>query len=257
MPVWVKDDTGTWQVAKRVYRKNNGVWTPITASYIKVGGVYQQGYLYDTTPPDPPQMSLELIENFDDKNNLTQRYIKVGVRANATSNDPQLQRIRVLTTYNKAAPTSATGQTRTETPDSDWPNERWSDWMYNYWGDHKDTSAWSYKQWTVNPGPNTKIPADTDFFFGAWSQDWNNNWSIQSTQMKLHTPKPTVDTIPPIKKESYFYPNQTGSFRGGGWHGGDLIQQNSPRSVGLFLYGAQLTQAIAGNATIQSAQLLL
>src|SRR5262245_8609064 len=255
--LWLKDDTGTWFQPTRVYIKQNGVWKLCSAGYYKIGGAWERGYFYDVTPPSAPEMTLELIENRDNKDALQSRWITVGVRMPGTANNDQIKCIRVLTPYHGGAPPRPGGGQMNYTPDHDWANEPWSEWRYNKWGDHKDTSVFSYKQWEVNPGPNYKIAGDADFFFGAWAIDWADNPSLTATQMKMHTPKPSVEASNIIHREASFTPNQSGSWKGGGFQAGDLNQINNPRSVGLWLYGNQISDSITqpNKTTIKQASL--
>src|SRR5262245_43403978 len=114
---------GVWEQADRVYIKVGGTYRMVTDAYVKVGGTWRPSYHFDWTPPNPPEMDLQVVEDFTVIKNvktLTTRYIKVGVRLPGASNDPDARLTRVLTKYAGAAPTSHEGATFTTTPDKTW-----------------------------------------------------------------------------------------------------------------------------------------
>jgi hypothetical protein len=100
------------------------------------------------------------------------------------------------------------------------------------------------------------IAGDKDYYFTGWSLDQNGNWSAP-TQVKVHIPKDSVATDNIIVKEARFQPNSSGSWRSDGFHGGDLIQQQNPRSYGIWFHGNQFTDSIGhqGTPTIRNAQI--
>lgn len=247
---------GAWVQCQRPYVKVNGVWTACTAAYVKRSGAWVQAYEYDVTPPNPPELSLQLVEDWTGSE-LTSRWIRVGVRLPGSANDPDARLVRVLTAYEGKPPTTQFGGTYTPTPDSTYPSEPWSEWRYNSYGSHADTSAYVYKQWTLNPSSGTIIPGDRDYYFTGWSLDANGNWSA-STPAVIHVPKATVKAETVVVKEARIQPNTSGSWRSSqGYATGDLVQQYSPKSRGLWFYGNQFTDSFGAvaNTTVRSAQI--
>ena len=254
-------DGTTWVLCNRPYVKVNGVWTASDAAYMRIGGTWQQAYDYDVTPPDPPVISLSVAEDFDTvkgQKKLSTRYIKVGIRLPPVANDPDVRLVRVLTTYNGKPPTTQFGGTYTSGSDHNYPNEPWSEWRYNDYGGHKDTSVVVSKQWKPNYASGDVIPSDTTYYFTGWTLDNSGNWSA-STPASIHVPKASQDMPNVITKEARIQPNSSGQWRTNGFHGGDLIQQSSPRSIGLWLYGNQISDTIGqqGTPTIKSAQIYI
>lgn len=253
---------GVWTLCQRPYVNRNGVWTACSEAWVKRSGTWVQAYEYDVTPPDPPQISLEVVEDFNTikgVKTLATRYIKVGVRLPPAQNDPDARLTRVLTDYNGKAPTTQFGGTYTSAPDATYPNEPWSEWRYNEFGGHNDTSVYVYKQWPRNASSGTIVKSDETFYFTGWSLDNSGNWSA-STPASIHTAKASKDMPNIVTKETRIQPNSSGSWRSDGWHGGKLIQQKSPRSVGLWLYGNQITNSFnvaVSKTTIRSAQIYI
>jgi hypothetical protein len=252
----------SYVAASRPYVKRNGVWVACEQAWVKSGGVWKQAYNVSIVPPDPPELSLEIVEDFNTVNGvkkLQTRWIKVGVRLPGLQNDDSLKLIRVLTTYAGKPPTGPRGNTYSSTPDKTFPNEPWSDWRYNQYGGHGDSSAFQYKQWTVNAEAGTTIPGDKDYYFTAWSTEDEQLWSA-GTASQIHVPKDSVYAPNIITKEARIQPNSGGSWRGDGYHGGDLIQQKSPRSVGHWFYGNQFNDnftAKPADITIKLAQIFI
>ena len=237
---------GVWTLCSKPYVKKNGVWQVAEEAWIKVGGVWQNAYDADVTPPNPPEITLQVVEDFDTikgKKTLVTRYIKVGVRIPGVSNDPDARMVRVLTNYAGKPPTTQFGGTYWKENDKDWPNENWAEWKYNSYGDHKDTSVLTYKQYPVNVTAGYIINDDKDYFFTGWSLDNSGNWSA-ATQAQIHIPKNSVDMKNVVTKEARFQANSGGSWRSTGFQSGDLIQQKNPRSQGLFFYGNQISDAM-------------
>lgn len=263
------NDNGTWKQCQKPYVKRgaDGVWQVVEEAWVKRSGTWVKAYDADVTPPQPPEITLQIVEDFatiKGQKTLQSRWIKVGTRLPGVNNDPDLQMIRVLTNYAGKAPTTQFGGTYTKEPDDTYPKEPWSDYFYNDmghngWG-HEDSSVMKYKQWCNGPNPASGniINGDKDYFFTGWALDNSGNWSVP-TQAQIHVPKDSVDAKNTITKEARFQANSGGSWRSGGFQWGDLIQQKSPRSVGLFFYGNQISQAMGSQGTIKvkSAQVYI
>lgn len=259
MPVYQKI-SGVWTPATKIYVNRSGIQTLVKAAYVKRSGSWVQAFDYDVLPPNPPEISLELITNSSIGGfgfpTLT-RYIKVGVRLPGASNDPDARLTRVLTDYNGAPPTTQFGGTYTSASDSTYPTEPWSEWRYNSYGPHNDTSVYKYKAWPRNAGAGTFLAGDKTYHFTGWSLDNSGNWSI-ANEASIHIPKDTLDTNV-ITKEARFQPNSSGSWKSttAGFVSGDLTQLKSPRSLGVWLYGNQITDSLAASSTIKSAQIFV
>jgi len=252
---------GTWVLCQKPYVKKNGVWVVAEEAWIKRSGTWVNAYDADVTPPNPPEITLQIAEDFDTikgVKTLKTRYIKVGVRLPGTANDDDAQLTRVLSTYNGKPPTTQFGGTYTSAPDASYPNEPWSEWRYNSYGGHKDTSLVINKQWPRNAAAGTIIKGDETYYFTGWSLDNSGNWSA-ATPASIHVPKNSVDVPNIITKETRFQANSGGSWRTAGFQSGTLTQQKSPRSQGLWFYGNQITDAIGekGAPTIKSAQIYI
>jgi hypothetical protein len=263
MTIYVRVN-GVYQAVDRPFVRVNGVYTGAKQVWVRNAGTYKSAYLFDITPPDPPLITTALIETRNDKNVLTGRYIKVGVRLPGASNDPDARLVRVLTNYpaskddDTAKPSTQYGGTYTAEPDKTYPDEPWSEWRYNAYGSHKDTSVEVFKQWYPNATTATDIVNDKTYYFTGWSVDDQGNWSVP-TSAQLHVPKASVDTPPIVVKEARFQANTSGSWTSSGFQSGKLIQRDSPRSRGLWLYGNQFTDSIGkdGAPTIRSAQVFI
>lgn len=250
---------GAWTLCQKPYVKRNGVWMVAEEAWVKRSGTWVNAYDADVTPPNPPEITLSIAEDFatiKGKKTLQSRWIRVGTRLPGVSNDEDAQLVRMLTNYNGKAPTTQFGGTYTSKPDTTFPNEPWSEWRYNKFGPHKDTSVVSIKQWPLNADAGNIIQGDKDYFFTAWSLDNSGNWSAP-TAAQIHVPKDSVDAANTVTKEARFQANSGGSWRSGGFQGGNLIQQKSPRSVGLWFYGNQITEAMgsSGAVTVKNAQI--
>lgn len=252
---------GTWVQANKVYLKVNGIYRLVSDVYAKdpASHTWKSSYHHDYEPPNPPELDLQVVEDFTIIKNvktLTTRYFRVGTRLPGSSNDPDARLIRVLTTYAGAAPNSYNGATFHSTPDKNYSREPWSEWRYNSYGAHADTSVTNWKQYPVNAAAGTKIKGDSDYWFTAWSLDNEGNWSVP-TPVKYHTEKDSVKTDNVVIKEARFQPNNSGSWTNTGFQTGNLIQNNNPLSVGLWLYGNQFTDSIGkqGTPTIRSASI--
>jgi hypothetical protein len=260
---------GVWTTVKHPFVKRNGIWVQSDHVFIKdpVTHDWKEAFHFDKVPSNPPEMTLNLVEDWQN-HELKSRWIRVGIRLPGALHDPEARLTRVLTTYAGKAPTTPLGGTYTEAPDSNFPNEPWSEWRYNNYGVHKDTSLYAYKQWPRNAQGNFTITPDKDFHFGAWSLDNDGNWSV-GVQAMIHTPKPTVKANNIIYKDARFQPNSSGSWRkgtsaGSGSLSGNLLQQSNPQSQGLWFYGNQFTDSIGSHTTageeritVQKAQILI
>ena len=250
---------GTWTQVNRVYIKDANIWKPSNSVWIKSGGTWQEAFHYDVTPPAPPILTLELIETTytEDKVDKDGRHIKVSVREPGGQNS-QLKRIRVLTTYNGGMPTTQYGGTYISQPADAYPNEPWSDYHFNGFGQSsatKDTTVDRSKSYPRNSTSSTNLAAGT-YYFAAWSEDLYGNWST-GVFSSINVPKKGGSDV--LVKEARFQATSTGSYTNAGFVSGDLVQQNSPRSQGLYLYGNQIHNQIGsqGTPTIKSAQIFL
>jgi hypothetical protein len=262
MTLYVRQN-GVYQQVDRPFVRVNGVYVGCQQAFVRTAGVYQEVWRFDMTPPDPPEISTELIETRNANNVLTGRYIKVGVRLPGLANDPTARLTRVLTNYpgsSETPPTTQFGGTFTNTPDSSYPTEPWSEWRYNNYGPHNDTSLFRYKQWTPNATTTTDIVNDKTYWFVGWSLDAAGNWSAP-TKVSLHVPKASKDTPNIIVKEARFQANTAGTWTSGsaGFASGKLVQGINPTRRGLWFYGSQLSQSIGsqGTPTIRSAQIYI
>lgn len=233
---------GVWVTAERPYVLRNGVWTAGQSAYVKRSGVWVQAYDYDVTPPNPPEITLNLHEDRNGSK-LVSRWLRVGVRLPGGANDPDARLTRILTTYEGKPPTTQFGGTFTSAVDASYAGEPWSEWRYNEFGPHKDTSVYIYKQWPRNAKAGTIIAGDKTYHFGGWSLDRDGNWSTVN-QASFKVPKASVDAPNIIIKEARFQPNSSGSWTSDGFVSGDLVQQASPHSTGLWFYGHQFTDSI-------------
>jgi hypothetical protein len=252
-----------WALCERPYVKKNGVWVAGKEAWVRRSGSWVRAYEYDVTPPDPPQLTLSIVEDFNTVNGkdvLHSRWISVGVRMPQTGNDTDIKKVKVLTTYGGLAPTSQFGGTEHKTPDKTWPNERWDEWRYNDYGDHKDTSNLSYKQFPVNASPGDIIKGEEKYYFTGWAQDDSGNWS-PATESSIWVPKASVNVPNIIVKEARFQANTSGSWKNDGYHSGKMVQAKSPRSQGLWFYGNQIIDSIGSQTSkdetvkVRSAQI--
>lgn len=253
---------GVWTLCQRPYVLRNDVWTAGTEAWVKRSGTWVQAYEYDVTPPKPPEISLSVVEDFNTVNGaktLNTRYIRVGVRLPGASNDVDAKLTRVLTTFHGSPPTTQFGGTYTSDPDASYPGEPWSEWRYNEFGPHDDSSLIRYKQWPRNASSGSIVPSDAVYYFTGWSLDRNGNWSV-ATPASIRIPKASVDMPNVVTKEARFQANSSGSWRNDGWHSGYLVQQKSPRSTGLWLYGNQFSDSFnrpPATTTIRSAKVFV
>ena len=255
--------SGAWKTVERPYTRYNGTWAPAKDVYVRRGGVWVRAYEYDVVPPSTPMLSLEVVETTytEGGTKKTGRHIKVGVRSSKGTQDTDLRRIRVLTTYQGKQPTTQYGGTYVAQPADNFEGEPWSDFQYNgYSGSlkSKPTNEFQYKRWPRNATNSNTLKGGETHYFSAWAEDMNGNWST-GVHAQITVPKLGVDA-PNIKvKEGRFQVFSTGSFTGGEFKGGQPIQRGNPASRGLFIYGNQVVGAIGseGVAKIRSAQVLL
>ena len=253
---------GVWTICQRPYVLRNGVWTAVNEAYVKSGGVWVRAYEYDVTPPSPPVIALSINDDFETSSKgvktLKSRWIRVSVRLPGAVNDPDARLTRVLTTFNGKPPTTQFGGTYTSDTDWSYPNEPWSEWRYNDYGGHKDTSVEIMKQWPRNATAGTILKGDETYYFTGWTLDDAGNWSA-ATPASIHVPKNSIEVPNVVTKEARIQPNTTGSWRTAGWQSGNLIQQKTPRSQGLWLYGNQITDTIGkqGPPTVKLAQIYI
>lgn len=252
---------GVWTLCSKPYVKRNGVWVVAQEAWVKRSGSWVNAYDADVTPPNPPEITLQIAEDFDTikgQKTLVTRYIKVGVRLPGVSNDDDARLSRVLSTYAGKPPTTQFGGTYTSGPDSTYPNEPWSEWRYNDYGGHNDTSVIIYKQWPRNAAAGTIIKGDDTYYFTGWSLDNSGNWSA-ATPASIKVPKDSIAAKNTITKEARFQANSGGSWRTAGFQSGVLTQQKSPRSQGLWFYGNQITEAMGsqGAITVKNAQIYI
>lgn len=244
---------GVWVAAQRPYVKRNGAWVAAQEAYVKRSGVWVRAYAYVSTPPPAPEITLEIVEAYEWTNgvqSLKTRYLKVGTRIPGGAHNPNIQSIKMLTTFEGAQPTTQFGGTYWSTPDDTYPNEPWSLWKYASFGWHEDTSNYQYKQFPVNAAAGTLIGGNKTHYFSAWSLDTLGNWST-GTHASIFVPPASVNSPQIVVKEANFQANSSGTFRGDTnvFQGGGLLQQRSPRAIGLWFYGNQLTDSIGAQTT--------
>lgn len=249
---------GVWVTAQRPYVKRGNVWTPAKEVYVKRSGVWVRAYEYDVTPPPSPLVSLEIVEtSYGPKNASRGEKIRVGVRMPGVQNN-EVRLIRVLTTYGGKAPTTQFGGTYTSAPAENWPNEPWSD---NRYTGTQDTTEYRRKFWPRNAAASNQLVGGQTYHFTAWAQDDAGNWSA-GTAATIVAPKKGVNAPNVLVKEGRFLPQYGGSWVGtasGSFVSGEMRQQGSPLSRGVFGYGGQIVNAVGqqGAATITGAQIYL
>lgn len=243
-----------WVEVQRPYARRNGVWVPATDVYVKRSGSWVRAYEYDKTPSSPPEISLQIISN---------RYIKLGIRIPGAA-DPDVKRVRVLASR-KEMPTTQFGVGYLYEEDADWKGESWSDWYFNGANPVKsganhgaDTTDWDYKQYPPNPTDSTNLPGGQWYYFAAWSEDMNGNWSV-GTYTKVWMPKEGVKADKVILKEANFQASGAGSagVNGASYVVGDLVVRESPRSDGFWFHGNKFTASIGeqGAPTVKNAKI--
>lgn len=249
---------GVWTQVVRPYVKVNDSWVPAKKAYVKRSGAWVECYQYDLVPPEAPMLSIDLVETkYGQGNKKTGRHLKIGVRLPGDDHDPDLRMIRVLTTYNKKAPTTQFGGNYVRSPSKEFPDEPWSDFLYSGAKADRDSSAFQYKKWPRDAGESNTMEAGTQFF-GAWAVDDNGNWS-PGTILSINVPKANADVKNVVVKEARFSPNGSGTYKNSSYVAGDLRQGVSPRSHGYYFFGTDITEAVGkqGAVTIRSAQIRL
>lgn len=237
---------GVWTLVTRPYVKRGGVWMPVQEVWVKESGVWTKSWYYDVTPPQQPEISLQIVDN---------RYIKVGLRSPSSSNDPQLQRMRLLYRDDGKFPSTQFGSYEIKGSDNDYPNEEWSNFWYNNsnpttHGGHSDSSVFVYKQYPLNPTSKTNLPGGKYYYFGAWAEDKAGNWSA-GTQKAIYMPKEGVKAAPEIYKEMRALPISAGSLNLNGvtFTPGPVTANASPRSNGIWYLGNRITDSVGSQGT--------
>lgn len=242
---------GTWTVARRPYVKRNNIWTPVVETWVKETGVWTKEWTFDNIPPPVPELSLEIIDN---------RYIRCSVRLPDTQNNPDLRMIRVMALVD-AQPGSQYGTGLIGGNDAAYPHENWSDWYYNnaYIDDHGDSSVNSHKDYPVNPTSATNLPGAHYYYFSAWAQDFDGNWSVGCFS-RIYMPQQGVAADNVIYKETNVQMNTAGSLSSTNvFTSGDVKAHQTPTSDGIFFCGSKFTDSIGQNGvpTVTSARILV
>lgn len=254
MGIYIKVD-GDYKLVTTPSVLRSGVYTVLTHAYVRASGTYEMAYQADTSPPDSPELTLQLMED---------RYIRVGARIPGSSHDSTVKKIRIMVSRDKQ-PTSPEGDGGVFEADANYPGETWSNWFFNNadddvapFTDHGNTNEMDYKQYPPNPTGDTNLPDATRYYFSAWSQDFEGRWS-PGTFTSIWKPKKSYPD--PIQiKEATFQASQAGTLTAQDtFVDGILKVQNSPVRDGVFYYGTKFSQAMGnfGNVTIKSAQILI
>lgn len=251
MTIWYKID-GAWVDVDKPWIKVAGVQRPAQEVFVKRSGVWTSAFEFDTTPSSPPELSLQIIDN---------RFIKVGTRLPGPT-DADLKRIRILVSRD-AMPSTQFGSGFVAGVDDTFPDEPWSEWYYNNTSpagaglSHGVTNEWDYKQYPLNPNSSTNLPGDKFYYFAAWSEDRNGNWSVGNFT-KIFMPKNGTPAPHVIVKEARVQADFAGSaaLNGASYVEGALTAQESPQSNGFWFYGNQITQIVGeqGTPTIKNAR---
>ena len=186
----------SYVAASRPYVKRNGVWVACEQAWVKAVRSLGAGLQRQHLPPDPPEITPRVVEDFNTVKGvkkLKTRWIKVGVRLPGCSNDPTPELIRVLTNYAGKPPTTQFGGTYTSTPDSTYPNEPWSEWRYNEYGGHNDTSvdhlqAVAAQRRGRHHHPRATRPTTSPA--GPWT---TRGTGVPARRPQIHVPKDSVD----------------------------------------------------------------
>ena len=253
---YIKID-GTWTKVIKPYIRRGDVWTPVKESWVKQAGAWVKAWSYDTVPCSPPVLTLQLQGG--------NRYIRVGVRLPETSHQTDLRRIRVLVS-DTAYPTAWNGSGAITGSTDGGPNEAWSDWWYNNSdpvapvSNHPDSSVESAKNYPRNPTSTTNLPGNKYYYFTAWSEDVNNNWSV-GVQHRIWMPKDGVAQSNVRAKEAYIQPSTFGSNMPAGTYteGQAKATGGVPGSDAVFFYGSRFNENIGkeGTPTIANASIRL
>jgi hypothetical protein len=216
MTIYTKDG-GVWKAATP-YLKKNGTWTEPTQVWTKDAGIWKLVYQADTTPPPVPTLTLAFIDN---------RYLNVSVKP-ATSAVADLDKVRVLVS-NTGYPATPFSSGYVSEADVTYPNEPWSDFLFNATGAHSDTTATYMKEWPLNPGSTRALTGGATYYFSAFSVDKRGNWSAGAfAQFKApdRTGGDPGTPIPVTTKVTEFPATFSGSY-----YGTDAL-----RWSGVYLY---------------------
>ena len=242
---------GVWTEAQSIYIKRSGVHTPVTGAYVKRSGAWAPGFIYDVVPPDSPEIQASISDRIV-SGRLLGRYVNLAVRGGSVHN-PDIRRIRVLTTYNNAYPTSYLGGTYTSAPASNYPTEPWSEFYYNGYNGapHANTSTFAYKRWPRNAPDNFIPKPGTVYHFMAWAEDFGGNWSAPvGTAVTIPS---AVDAANRIYKQTRFQPTATGTATPTGFNEGSLLQSydasNETFTTGMYFYGNDIPTTIGSQGT--------
>lgn len=241
---------GAWVPATRPYVKRNGVWTPVREGYVKDAGVYKTFYKYDNTPPHPPELTLEIID---------ERYFKVGTRIPTDQGSDQVKEIRILVSR-AGYPSGPLGSGFVSKPSTGYPKEPFSSFFYNHAdsdSDHGPVQDYDFKEYPPQASAQTNIASGL-YYFAAWTVDFDNNWS-SGVYHSITMPKAGVNARNIIVKEANFQPKSAGSTNQDGvaYTEGDVTARDSPRSNGVWFFGDQFTSSVGfqGNPTVKNASI--
>lgn len=254
---------GVWTAPDKVYVKKSGVWTLAQTVQYKDAGVWNEVFSYDTTPPEIPMVTLELVETsyWEDKKKKSGRHIKIGLKTPSGGHDSDVKRWRLLTTHQDKRPTTQYGGRFIDNPDDNFPDEPWSEFYFNgYLGSDttRQTDEWQYKTFPRSAKNNSQVGGQKFHYFSVWAEDFNGNWSAVN-HAEIWVPKRNVDAAERIVREARFQTVETGSWTSAGFVSGQLQQSKSPFSEGLFLYNNQITSKIGGQGapSVRKAQIYI
>lgn len=250
MPTPYLKVNGAWVPAVRPYVKRSGVWTPVREGYVKDAGVYKTFYKYDNTPPHPPELTMQIID---------ERYFRIGARIPTDQGADQVKEIRVLVSRT-AYPSGPLGSGFVAKPSTVYPNEPWSSFFYNHAdgnSDHGPVTDYDFKEYPPQASAATNI-ASGPYYFSAWSQDFDGNWS-SVVNHEVTMPKAGVNARNIIIKEANFQVKEAGSTGQDGltYVQGDVTARDAPRSNGVWFHGNQFSSSIGfqGNPTVKGARI--
>jgi hypothetical protein len=253
---YIKID-GAWTPVKRPYVKVGNIWKPVKKRFHKEAGQWAEEWAFDTTPPNPPELSLQLIPASNP------RYIRVGARLPGTVHDSGLRRIKVHAARSSGILSTQFGSGMITGNDASYPKEDWSNWWYNDahpggTSDHGNSHEYDYKEYPVNPTDATNLPGGQRYYFAAWAEDLEGNWSI-GTFANIWMPKQGVSTERKVLKEANVEANRAGYLNGSGdtFTEGDLVVSSNPVSNGIWFHGGKFTNSVGldGPPTITSARI--
>jgi len=196
-------DGGVWKAATP-YLKKAGTWQEPNQVWTKDSGIWKQAYQKDSTPPAVPDLSLEFIAN---------RYLNVNIKANTVA-DPTLAKVRVLVSAS-AYPANPFSSGFVSEADVTFPDETWSDFLYNIVGGHVVTGTIT-KEWPTNPGSTRSLTGGTTYYFSAFAQDTNGNWSAGNYKSFKAPDRTGGDPVPPVQtiKTAEFGAEFSGCYNG-------------------------------------------